>query len=222
MFLFVKQKHFKEFFIGCFTSMVLTGLALLSFNGTIKENVDGFLGALGTFTKVTADGYFLLPNNHSPSALITFLTTNSTASLEKYSLSILTNYSPIMFLLFTVVIVLGSFTTKMQENQLLLLICIAIAVIPMVVYGYALSVFFMVLMHLFDNDTKLEDYKRVYIHGTIGLIALLFMAKGIGIPDESSVTIRTFIDPLLLVALTVLCLWRYRDRASPSSKRLTS
>ena len=221
MFLFVKQKHFKEFFIGCLTSVVLTGLALVSFKGSIRENVDGFLGALGTFTKVTADGYFLIPNNHSPAALITFLTTNSSASLEKFSLSILTHYSLIMFVLFMALIVLGSFTTKMKENQLLLLICVSIAVIPMVVYGYALSVFFMVLMHLFDNDTKLGNYKRVYVQGTIGLIAILFMAKGIGVTDESSVTIRTFIDPLLLVALAALALWRFRDNASLSHKRGT-
>jgi hypothetical protein len=206
MFLFVKQKRFKEFFLGCFTSMALTALALMSFKGSIKENIYGFLGALGTFTKVTADGYFLLPNNHSPAALITFLSENSTESFEKFSLLLLQRYSPIMFLTLTLAIVIGSLTTRMQENQLLLLICVSIAVIPMVVYGYALTIFFMVLMHLFDNSTKLEDYKRFYLQGTIGLIAILFMAKGLGVTSEASVTLRTFIDPMILATLLFLCL----------------
>jgi hypothetical protein len=205
MFLFVKRKRFNEFFLGCFSSMVITGLALLSFEGSIKENVNGFLYGLGTFTKVTSEGVYLLPNNHSPAALITYLSENSTAMIESLSSSILNYYSVIMFLVFTLATVIGSFTTRMQENQLLVLICVSIAVIPMIVYGYALTIFFLVLMHLFDTGSKLASYKRFYLQATIGLIALLFMAKGFVINAETSITLRTIVDPLILGALALIC-----------------
>ena len=76
--------------------------------------------------------------------------------------------------------------------------------IPLVTYGYALSVLFLVLIHLFDFRYKREQASLAYQVALVTLIAFLFMAKGLPIGSVFQLTIRTFLDPIVLLVLTVI------------------
>ena len=207
MLLFLKRRRYGEFFIGCAVAAVLTLGALATFEGGIKANVIGFVGAMGTFTSVTADGYFLLPRNHSPAAILTYLGGEDLGHISGLARNLLEQYSMFIALLFTITLLVVSIFFKIRENQLLLMLCVSIASIPMVTYGYALTMFFLVLVHILHQDFKATIYPKLYSFGVTFLISALFMAKGIPFGSTPEVTIRTIIDPLLLFLLFVLSLW---------------
>jgi hypothetical protein len=207
MILFLNRKKFREFFIGCTAATVLTIGALASFEGGIRANISGFIGAMGTFTSVSADGYFLLPRNHSPAALLTFMAGEDQSYVSELARRVLPHFSVLMVLVFVISTLILLLLFKIRENQLLLMLCVSIATIPMVTYGYALTMFFLVLIHMFHEVFEATTYPKFYLFGVTLLISALFVAKGIPFGSTAEVTLRTIVDPLILLLLFALSFW---------------
>ena len=204
MLLFLKRRRYGEFFIGCAVAAVLTLGALATFEGGIKANVIGFVGGLSSFTGGSLNPDLLIPRNHSFSSLLSYLSTKNIFPLNEIVENLLANLGPYYLVIFSCLILLSVTKHKYNENQTLLLICLAMISIPFVTYGYALSVLFLVLIHLFDFRYKREQTSLAYQVALVTLIAFLFMAKGLPVGSVFQLTIRTFLDPIVLLVLTVL------------------
>ena len=204
MLLFLKRRRYGEFFIGCAVAAVLTLGALATFEGGIKANIIGFVGGLSSFTGGSLNPDLLIPRNHSLSSLLSYLRTKNISPLNEIVENLLANLGPYSLVIFSCLILLSVTKHKYNENQTLLLICLAMISIPFVTYGYALSVLFLVLIHLFDFRYKREQSSLAYQVALVTLIAFLFMAKGLPVGSVFQLTIRTFLDPIVLLVLTVL------------------
>ncbi len=204
MLIFLKRKKFREFFLGCALAAALTLGALATFQGGIKTNIMGFLQGLGSFTGGSSSPDLLIPRNHSFSALLSFLSTKDVYVLNKIIDNLLSNLGLYLLVFFSCLLFFSLTKNRFNENQTLLLICVAIIVIPFVTYGYVLSVLFIVLIHIFDARNQVERISLSYQVALVVLVAFLFMSKGMPVGSNFQLTIRTFADPMALLALTVL------------------
>ena len=214
MFIFLRRRKFREFFIGCGMAALLTLGALASFRGGLKSNVIGFVGGLSNFTGGTANPEVLIPRNHSLSALLSFVYLNFAFGNLDLSLALLENFVIVLVIIAAFLSIVSTRWLYINENQLILLICIVICLVPAITYGYVLSVFFMVLLHLFDERTDLSDSPKWYPHFLVMVLAALFTAKGIPIRYVFQATIGTVVNPMLMLLLAIAVFSRLPTRIS--------
>ncbi len=210
---FLKQRRFKELSLAITTTVLLTVVSVSTFTGTWAENFAGFKLGLRAFTGDIADAniHALLFQNHSLLALISYVSLQDVKFFSSAALLSITFYQFLILTTGTLVVLWILFSKYQNENQVLLSLTTAIVLIPSISYGYALSMFFIVLLNLFDRKTDLSKFSITYVKVTLVLIALLFAAKGFPLNVALS-SWMNILDPIILLLLLIVSFIKFQPR----------
>jgi Glycosyltransferase family 87 len=192
--IFLTRKQWKAFGVAVATGILVSVGSLLSFQGGLARNIEILWGTTGNFRD--QDGQINL--NHSLYSFLVTIARSNFGWLSELSDFFATNYSFVSLLMIFAMMGLIILLRSHLIEQIVLICCLNVLIIPLT-YGYALSVFLIVLLAIHQETT--ESW-RLYFYAAC--IALLFVPKGFALGPTGAQLLNCMNAPLQLFMIAIV------------------